>query len=336
MTMTTLKIHPAADWLPQLNGSEFQELKADIASRGLREPILRKDGFILDGRHRLRICNELEIEPIFEEYAGTDIVAEIASRNLFRRHLTPRERAELVVKMCGDQLSKEAQERSAANLKKGDESPDGTKRNHRETGRTREQIASIAKVSASTAQRALRAHSDGAERKPLSKAKVEKIEAAIERIRKVCGKALAEAVERSSRGWRSPQDAQRPRGVHGADRRGDESAARADRDRLEAEKGAALQGEKPDAESQDQGFGEQGSELRIQPDHRHRRVAIQCHADKERRMKTKLFFASAARAIANGRPLRSRPAFSWCDSKRTAGRLFFCSETIPNQKDRQK
>jgi ParB-like chromosome segregation protein Spo0J len=164
--MTALQVHPWADKFPLLSDSEFEDLRDDIERRGQREKILVRSGHIIDGRHRYRACCELGIEPVVEEYQGDDLIGEIASRNLFRRHLTGKQRAELVAAMLGDQLEKEARENSMANLKKGDESPDGIKRNHRETGRTRERIAEIARVSPSTAQRALRARKNGAARKP--------------------------------------------------------------------------------------------------------------------------------------------------------------------------
>jgi hypothetical protein len=168
-----LKIHPAAMWLPELGGSEFQELKQDIASRGLREPILTKSGFIVDGRHRYKACEQLGIEPRFQEFEGTDIIAEIASRNLFRRNLTPRERADLVVKMCGDTLAKEAHDRQTAHLKRGEEFPVAPISAERERGETAERIAKLARVGRNVAREALRAHKDGAGRKRKTRAKVE-------------------------------------------------------------------------------------------------------------------------------------------------------------------
>jgi hypothetical protein len=94
-----IKIHPAANFLPELSSAEFQELRDDIKARGLLEPILVKDGHVIDGRHRLRACEQLGIEPTLQEYEGTDCIAEIVSRNLLRRHLTAKERAEIAAKL---------------------------------------------------------------------------------------------------------------------------------------------------------------------------------------------------------------------------------------------
>jgi ParB-like chromosome segregation protein Spo0J len=173
--MTTLKIHPAAHMLPALPDSEYEELKADIKARGQREAIIVKDGHVVDGRHRLRACNELGIEPRIKEYAGADLIQEIASRNLFRRNLTPQERADLVVKMVGDKLETEAQARQRSGLKTGNKAPVALKSAQRETrGRTAERIAAIARVSRDTARKALRAHKDDATQKTRRKRRTTK------------------------------------------------------------------------------------------------------------------------------------------------------------------
>ena len=161
-----LQIHPAADWLPELPATEFRELRDDIAKRGLREAILVKHGHIIDGRHRYRACRELGIEPTVQEYEGSDTIDEIVSRNLFRRHLTPQQRAELVVKMCGDKLSADAKERQ----RRGGKNKLPLK--SAEPSETAERIAAIAKVGRDVAREALRVHrDDGAARRSRPKPK---------------------------------------------------------------------------------------------------------------------------------------------------------------------
>src|SRR6266496_3025621 len=113
-TATSDKLHPAVTWLPELPDAEYQELRDDIKARGLCEAIIRKSGFIIDGRHRLRACRELRIEPTFKEYSGADIVGEVLSRNILRRHLNSDQRATLVAKLRGDSVSAAAKERVKA------------------------------------------------------------------------------------------------------------------------------------------------------------------------------------------------------------------------------
>src|SRR6516225_5263705 len=44
--------HPLANMFPMIEGSAFEELKRDITSQGILEPIRLYQGMILDGRNR--------------------------------------------------------------------------------------------------------------------------------------------------------------------------------------------------------------------------------------------------------------------------------------------
>jgi hypothetical protein len=56
-----------------MDAETFASLKADIEAHGLLRPILRHKGMVLDGRHRLRVCDELGIDP---EFIDDDELAE--------------------------------------------------------------------------------------------------------------------------------------------------------------------------------------------------------------------------------------------------------------------
>lgn len=86
--MEDTPIHPLAESIPEMNHSQFAELKEDIRANSLRDAITLLDGKILDGRHRYRACVELGIDPVYEEFPGGDPEAFVISRNLKRRHLT--------------------------------------------------------------------------------------------------------------------------------------------------------------------------------------------------------------------------------------------------------
>src|SRR5260370_20784069 len=133
---SNFKWHAAAKNFPLLEGKDCDELKADIAAQGRRVPIVKRDKVILDGRSRLRACEELGIEPQFTEYHGNDEVGFIISMNLLRRHLTDDQRVVIVAKLRGPPLSREA----AAREKAGNPGSKSTQ------GRVREQIAREAKV----------------------------------------------------------------------------------------------------------------------------------------------------------------------------------------------
>ena len=53
----TIRFHPEYEKIvPKLKPEEYQELKSSIAENGLYHPIIiNKDGFILDGHHRLSL-----------------------------------------------------------------------------------------------------------------------------------------------------------------------------------------------------------------------------------------------------------------------------------------
>ena len=108
---TELKIHPAAELFPPMTEAEFLGLKEDIREHGQREDIVVWQGQLIDGRHRLRACRELGIEPeIAELMDETDPWQYVVSHNLHRRHLTTAQRA-----MVADKL---------ASLKQGEKKPD--------------------------------------------------------------------------------------------------------------------------------------------------------------------------------------------------------------------
>ena len=147
--MTEYKIHPLADLFPKMSAEEFEKLKHDIEQHGLHEPIrLSADGkTLLDGRHRLRACRELDIEPDTERMSlhagvgygvGNPETDYIWARNVLRRHLTEDQRAAIAMQWS-DAERDAAKQRQKAGVKPLGESA--------QTPRTREVIAKKAQVS---------------------------------------------------------------------------------------------------------------------------------------------------------------------------------------------
>src|SRR5579862_6696264 len=94
-----LPVHPFAQKFPSLPDDELKELADDICANGLREPVVTWSGQIIDGRNRLAACKLADVPPEVRQFEGTEAeaIGYIVSANLHRRHLTPRERADLVV-----------------------------------------------------------------------------------------------------------------------------------------------------------------------------------------------------------------------------------------------
>jgi hypothetical protein len=98
---TTYEVHPAATLFPLMTDDEFQGLKHDMASFGQREPIIVWCNQIIDGRNRLKACEELGRTPEFAELdEDRDPWAYVISHNLHRRHLTTSQRAAVAAKMA--------------------------------------------------------------------------------------------------------------------------------------------------------------------------------------------------------------------------------------------
>jgi N6-adenosine-specific RNA methylase IME4/ParB-like chromosome segregation protein Spo0J len=89
------KDHPFAALFPLLSQTELAELAADIATNGLRDPVMLHRGMILDGRNRYRACLLKDLPARYEFYTGTndDALDYVISKNVHRRHLTLSQRA---------------------------------------------------------------------------------------------------------------------------------------------------------------------------------------------------------------------------------------------------
>ena len=94
--------HPAAALFPMMGEDEFQALVEDIRENGQREPIVAHEEKVLDGRHRLRACQQLGIVPRIREWDGECGTPEAfaISMNLHRRHLTTSQRSLIAAKMA--------------------------------------------------------------------------------------------------------------------------------------------------------------------------------------------------------------------------------------------
>lgn len=87
--------------MPELTAEEYLELKIDIATRGVMVPIEYDEyGNVLDGYHRLRICEELGIKNYPKVIrAGMNEAEKLTHArklNIARRHLTCEQKRELI------------------------------------------------------------------------------------------------------------------------------------------------------------------------------------------------------------------------------------------------
>jgi hypothetical protein len=119
-----LNIHPAADIFPRMSGFEMRSLRDDIKQHGLREPLWIYEKQVLDGRHRLEVCEELGIKPTTREYEGKDPIGFVVSLNLKRRHLSDGQRAMVAAKLSNlangsNQHKENTKQSKTSNIKEG-------------------------------------------------------------------------------------------------------------------------------------------------------------------------------------------------------------------------
>jgi hypothetical protein len=96
--------HPLANTFPMIEGNQFEELKADIKTHGILEPIRLFQGMILDGRNRYKAAKECghSFSPAdFRQWEGTIAEAEawVISTNFHRRQLTNTQKQQVIQDM---------------------------------------------------------------------------------------------------------------------------------------------------------------------------------------------------------------------------------------------
>jgi hypothetical protein len=96
--------HPHASLMPMMDDESFSRLRADIAKNGIRQPMVLYQGFVLDGRNRLKAARSLglRLEPShFRTFEGDDEAARefVISENMNRRQLNNKQKREFCKEM---------------------------------------------------------------------------------------------------------------------------------------------------------------------------------------------------------------------------------------------
>lgn len=92
-----LERHALSAAFPDMEEQHFDELVQSIKEHGQREPITLYQNKILDGWHRYRACELLQIGPMTTTFDGSDPVSFVLDLNIHRRHMTPSQKAMAVV-----------------------------------------------------------------------------------------------------------------------------------------------------------------------------------------------------------------------------------------------
>ncbi len=94
-------VHSVAELFPEMDDESYEAFKEDIRCHKQSEPIVLWKKQLIDGRHRLRACNELGIKPIVVDIPSSDDpLVYVLSHNLHRRHLSTSQRAMIAAKIA--------------------------------------------------------------------------------------------------------------------------------------------------------------------------------------------------------------------------------------------
>ena len=143
-----LRAHPLADLVPEMPAPQWQAFLADVAERGILDPIqLAPDGrTVIDGRHRLRAARELglaEVPVVSPDLQGLTEVEYMVRAALGRRHLSDDQRAIVAARLAAELSQERRREagRAAARARwQGDASGPPVSPTHA-GGRSREAVA---------------------------------------------------------------------------------------------------------------------------------------------------------------------------------------------------
>jgi len=142
--------------LPSLPREEYYALKESVRQDGLHFPIIiNEESVILDGHNRFEICNELGMEPKFEERNFENPLLEkrfVIESNLKRRHLTTFQKVEMALPLL--EIEKELAKERMLN---------GTLASNGTRGKATENVAKTVGVSTRTLERAKKIIEKGSE-----------------------------------------------------------------------------------------------------------------------------------------------------------------------------
>lgn len=95
-----IRVHPAAELFPLIEGREFASLVEDIEEHGLHDPVVfTPDGQLLDGRNRWRACKMLGRTPD-RRVEPSEPYAFVVSANIHRRHLDDTQRGMIAARIA--------------------------------------------------------------------------------------------------------------------------------------------------------------------------------------------------------------------------------------------
>jgi len=102
------EVHQFGKLFPEVTGQELNDLAVSIRLYGLFEPITLFEDKILDGKNRYMACAMAGVAPRYTVYEGDDPEAFVRSKNFYRHHVNPEQRADVLAKWQDGSTLKQA------------------------------------------------------------------------------------------------------------------------------------------------------------------------------------------------------------------------------------
>jgi ParB-like nuclease domain len=121
-------VHEAASLFPLMLPEDFKELVADIKLNGILQPLIYRNGTLVDGRNRLRAAQKLGLsekeipKKNLDVESDQDVYDIVYSANFHRRNLTDQQKAAIKVAFMEKSGELDKLENEAAEIRKANRS----------------------------------------------------------------------------------------------------------------------------------------------------------------------------------------------------------------------
>lgn len=200
---STIEYHSYSEAWKRLDDGKFKELKESIRDIGLIQPIVLFKDKILDGRHRYEACLEVEVDPEFIDFEGTDdqAVKVCHAANALGRSKSKSEIAAAAVflhKLNSNFVYKNGTKKKSRNKKGKGNALENLASEHGVSSSLIEQANTLQNQSPENFDEVLKGEKSikKAFKELKSKDSEEVIEKAINRVGNVCGSPMADAIRK--------------------------------------------------------------------------------------------------------------------------------------------
>ncbi len=97
---TPMKSLNYANCFPELSRPAYERLAADIAEKGVQQPIVRMGDVIVDGWSRYNVCRTIGMEYPVVSYSGNDVLLDVIAWQREARQFTPAQERQIAARLA--------------------------------------------------------------------------------------------------------------------------------------------------------------------------------------------------------------------------------------------